>query len=475
MFDNSPIPATNDERTRQPSPSSINPQWLLLAGCWLAAFLPMLDTSIVNLALPQLGTAFGVAPTRLGWITNAYLLPFVVTIPVVARIGDATDRARLLVAGAAIFAAASIGAALASSWYMLLAMRASQGLGASALATMSMALVTANFQPGLERDRALGWYLSGPAFGGALGPLAGATLTALGGWRMMFAGQVPLALLVAVLAWRVSSPARANRRSLDPLGMLLAAIALFGLSLALLQAPEWGWTSTPTLIAWSVAVVSGAGFVLHERTTADPLLSLRVFSSRFFLASGLAGAATWFGIISGFMLLPLYLEGLRGFGPLHASLLLGAWPLGALLMYPFAGRAVARFGPSAMMRLTLLTAMLTAVAMALYDADTPDVGLVMIGLPLGVATAVAQVATAAGAVSEFAKADAGVAAGLFNTLRQVGSIIGGALPISMLGFGMAGDTELTYQGLQNAFASRVVVLGICLLFVWVLLRPLRKS
>jgi MFS family permease len=435
----------------------------------------MLDTSIVNLALPQLGAAFGVAPTSLGWITNAYLLPFVVMIPVVARLGDATDRARLLAAGAAIFAAASTGAALASSWYMLLAMRAAQGLGASALATMSMALVTANFQPGLERDRALGWYLSGPAFGGALGPLAGAMLTALSGWRMMFAGQVPLAILVVLLIWRVPSPARRSHRSLDPFGMLLAATALFGLSLALLQAPEWGWTSTSTLIAWGTAIVSGAGFVIHERTTADPLLALRVFSSRFFLASGLAGAATWFGIISGFMLLPLYLEGLRGFSPLHTSLLLGAWPLGALLVYPFAGKAVARVGPAAMMQLTLAATLLAALAMILYGADTPDAIIVMIGLPLGVATAVAQVATAAGAVSEFAKADAGVAAGLFNTLRQVGSIIGGALPISMLGVGKMGNFGLTYDGLQNAFTSRVAVLGVSLLCVWILLRRARRN
>lgn len=475
MFDTSRAPTATPEKADQRSRPDAVPRGLLLAGCWLAAFLPMLDTSIVNLALPQLAHAFGVAPTDLGWVTNAYLLPFVVMIPVVARLGDATDRARLLVGGAAVFAFASIGAALAPSWFVLLAMRALQGLGASALATMSMALVTAAYQPGLERDRALGWYLSGPAFGGALGPFAGAVLTALHGWRMMFAGQVPLALLIVVIAWRVSSPAAGPRRSLDPLGMLLAAVALFGLSLALLQAPDWGWVSARTLLAWAVALASGAAFVIHEQHTPQPLLSLHVFSSRFFLASGLAGAAVWFGVVSGFMLLPLYLEGARGLDPMHASLLLGAWPLGALVMYPFAGRVVARFGPPAMMNLTLLVTLLAAVAMVSYGPGTPDAILVVIGLPLGAATAVAQVATAVGAVSEFAKRDAGVAAGLFNTLRQVGSIVGGALPISMLGVGASAGAGLTYRGLQNAFASRVVVLGLCLVLVWHLLRRLRRT
>lgn len=442
----------------------------LVGVCWLAAFLPMLDISIVNLALPQLADAFGLAPNDLGWVTNAYLLPLVVAIPAVGRIGDATDRARLLVIGAAVFAVASIGAALASSWAMLLAMRALQGLGASALVTMSMAVVSTSFPAGPGRDRALGWYLSGPAFGGALGPLAGAALTAAGGWRMMFVGQVPLALAVAVAGLWLASPAQGVRRSLDPVGIVLAGLALLGLSVALLQAPVWGWTSTPTLVAWLVAFASGFAFVAHERRTLHPLVSPHVFASRLFLGSGIAGAGVWFGVISGFMLLPLYLEGVRGFSSLHASLLLAAWPLGALLMYPFAGGAVARGGPAAMMKTALAATLLAAIAMVFYGADTPDVVLVLVGLPLGVATAVGQVATAAGAVSEFADRDQGVAAGVFNTLRQIGSILGGALPTSMLALGATQAPALTYQGLHYAFASRVIVLALSLLAVYALLR-----
>ncbi|MFD1662074.1 MFS transporter [Streptomyces caeni] len=443
---------------------------LVLLVCWLAAFLPMLDTSIVNLALPRLGQAFHLPPAGLGWVTNAYLLPLVVAIPAVGRLGDITDRARLLAAGAGVFALASLGAALASTLPVLLVMRALQGLGASALATMSMAVVSASFPPGRARDRALAWYLSGPAFGGAVGPLAGAALTAAGGWRLMFAAQVPLAVLVAVGGLRLVLPAGGERRSFDPGGIALAALSLLGLSVALLQAPVWGWMSPAVWLAWLLAVVCGAAFAVHERRTPHPLLSLKVFANRSFLASALAGAGIWFGIISGFMLLPLYLENARGMGVLQASLLVAAWPVGALLMYPFAGKAVGRRGPVPMMGLALAVTFAGAVAMVFFGPHTSDAIVVLVGLVLGVVTAIGQVATAVGAVSEFADRDAGVASGVFNTVRQVGSILGGALPMSMLAVGGHTTGAVTYGGLGSAFMSRVAVLGICLVAVYLLVQ-----
>jgi MFS family permease len=427
------------------------------------------DTSIVNLALPQLASAFGLAPNELGWVTNAYLLPLVVAIPAIGRVGDAINRAHVLVAGAAIFTGASLWAALVSSWEMLLLMRAFQGIGAAALVTMSMAIVSAAFPPGSDRDRALSWYLSGPAFGGALGPFAGAALTAAGGWRMMFVGQVPLALIVAIGGFWLSSPPSGARRSLDVPGLLLSGVMLFGLSVALLEAPVWGWSSAPILAAWSMAIGGAVAFVVHERRTPHPLIPPQVFHSRFFRASGIAGAAVWFGVISGFMLLPLYLQGARGFDSLHTSLLLGAWPLGALLMYPFAGRAVARGGPSLTMKWALIVTLAAAVIMGFYGATTPDFVIVLVGMALGVATAIGQVSTAVGAVSEFANKDAGVASGVFNTLRQVGSILGGALPASMLVVSADGP-GITYEGLRAAFVSRALVLAISLAAVHVLLR-----
>lgn len=440
----------------------------LIAICWLAAFLPMLDTSIVNLALPQLTDAFRLAPTDLGWITNAYLLPLVVSIPVFGRLGDATGRARLMVVGAMLFGCATLGAALSVSWVMLLAMRALQGLGASAIATMSMAVVSSSFPPGRERDGALGWYLSGPAFGGALGPIAGAALTALGGWHLIFLAQVPLAFIIVIGGMRLSSPSNNARKSLDPLGMFLAAVTLFCISLALLQSPSWGWLSWRVIMIWVFALAGGWVFVVHERHTAHPLVALQVFKNRIFLGSGIAGAALWFGVISGFMLLPLYLETARGMTSLHASLLLGAWPLGALLTYPFAGRIVARWGPASMAKASLTVTVFASIAMMLYGKSTSDVTLVVVGLPLGAATAVGQVATAAGAVSEFANRDAGVAAAMFNILRQIGSLLGGALPISMLATGGA-SVGVTYSGLYGAFATRFVVLVVSLLVAHALL------
>ncbi|WP_454651097.1 MFS transporter [Bradyrhizobium liaoningense] len=449
----------------------------LLVGCWLAAFLPMLDTSIVNLSLPQLTSAFQLVPSDLGWITNAYLLPLVIVIPVAGRVGDVIGRKGLLALGAFVFAVASLLASLSGSLEMMLLARVLQGIGAGLLMPTSMALVTIRFAPGPKRARALSWYLSGPAFGGALGPVAGAGLTAVGGWPLMFSAQVPIALLVVLLAIAMSVPHTARmRRRLDMVGMMLAALTLLGINVAMLQSPSWGWFSLPALSAWGVAIMAGAMFVRHERSTEDPMIALKVFRSRPFIAAGIAGAAIWFGVISGYMMLPLYLENVRGLEPLHASLLIAAWPLGALMTFPFAGRIVQRMGAGRAMFFSIVVTLAAAVVMRGFGASTEDAVIVLIGIPLGVVTALANVATAAAAVAEFADQDAGVASAVFNTVRQLGSSLGGALPASVLAVvapaGVSGLQSL--DALQIAFGSRIVVLGLALVALLLAFRAGRR-
>lgn len=468
----------SQNRVRKPAIAEVSPVPLLI-GCWLAAFLPMLDTSIVNLSLPQLTDAFHLVPSDLGWITNAYLLPLVIIIPVAGRVGDVTGRRRLLAFGAFVFAAASLLASLSASLEIMLLARVLQGIGAGALMPMPMpmALVAIRFAPGPKRARALSWYLSGPAFGGALGPVAGSGLTAIGGWPLMFSAQVPLALLIVLLTIGMSVPHAAPvHRRLDMVGMMLAALALLGVNIAMLQSPSWGWSSPSALAAWGVAVVAGAIFVRHERSTEDPMIALKVFRSRPFVAAGIAGAAVWFGVISGYMMLPLYLENIRGFEPLHASLLIGAWPVGALITFPFAGKIVQRMGAGRAMFLSIVVTLAAAVVMRGFGATTSDAVIILTGIPLGVVTALANVATTVAAVAEFADQDAGVASAVFNTVRQLGSSLGGALPASVLAVvapdGVSGLQSL--DALQITLGSRIVVIGLALVTLLLVFRTGRK-
>jgi len=462
-----PVPA-------RPSPSSLP----LSIGCWLAAFLPMLDTSIVNLSLPQLSVAFDLTPSDFGWITNAYLLPLVIMIPITGRLGDVTGRRRLLALGAATFAAASLLAATAGPLETLIAARALQGIGAGALMPMSMALVMLRFPPGAARDRALGWYLSGPAFGGALGPIAGAALTVLGGWRLMFSAQIPVALLVLLLTFAMSEPPmRSARRNLDLPGVALAALTLLAVNVALLRSPGWGWTSLEALASWVVALAGGFAFLARERHAPAPMIELRVFHNRGFVAAAIAGAAVWFSVVSGYVLLPLYLENVRGYEPLHAGLLIAAWPAGALVMFPFAAAVTRAFGGVAVLVGSTGIVFAAAVAMAGFGAATIDVVIVAVGAVLGVATALGNVATAAVATAEFSDADAGVASAVFNTVRQLGSSLGGALPASLLGvlapMGIHGADSS--PALAVTFAARALTLAVALALLYLVVRRPRPD
>jgi MFS family permease len=174
----------------------------VLALSWLAAFTPILDLDVVTTALPRIGLAFGVGASELAWVVNAYIITFAISILAVGSIGDAIGRRRVLVGGAALFGLATAGAAMAPNLPVLLAMRALQGLGGSAMLTTSLAVVSTSFE-GPVRARALGLYFSGGALGGVLGPVVGGVLVSAFGWRAMFAVQIPLAIRVALLALAV--------------------------------------------------------------------------------------------------------------------------------------------------------------------------------------------------------------------------------------------------------------------------------
>jgi len=399
----------------------------ILALAWLAAFTPILDLDIVTVALPRVGRAFDAGASDVAWVVNAYVIAFAISILAVGRIGDAVGRRRVLVGGALLFALATAGAAAAPSMPALLAMRALQGFGGSAMLTTSLALVSASFE-GPVRARALGLYFSGGALGGVVGPVAGGLLVSAFGWRAMFAVQVPLAVAVAGLALAVLPEAVGRRRSLDLPGLALGAVGLLGVNVALLGANEWGWLSAPSAVAWLVAAGGIAGFVVRERVAHEPAVRLTVFRNRRFVGASLVGAAAWFSILAVSVQAPILLQQGRGLDPAATGWLLLPWALSAFIAFPRIGALVPRFGERPLMIGGLALTAVMVVVLAGFDGTSPLWLIVPIGALLGVATAATIVTSAAVAVGEFPPEEAGVASGVFNSIRQVGSALGVALP-----------------------------------------------
>jgi EmrB/QacA subfamily drug resistance transporter len=447
----------------------------LVAVAVLAAFTANIDLNIVNLALPRIGQAFGVGQSELAWAVNAYVLPYAVSILAVGRLGDGLGHRRVLGAGAAIFAVGSLVAAAAPAYPILLVARAIQGFGGSALLTIGLAIVSANFD-GPARGRALGLYFAAGATAATVGPLVGGVLTSIGGWPAIFWTQIPLACAVVVAAMTIL-PERApgRRRSLDVPGLLAGSVILLGINVALLQAHSWGWGSPAIVASWLVAVIALLAFVARERVASEPAIRLAVFRSRVFVASAIVGAAAWFGILSGTVQLSIYLQAVRGLDVFGAALVLTPWPLLAGFLFPRSGAIVARIGPERAMVGSVATAMVAAVAMTFFDTGTPFVIVSLVTAIGGVPIALGVTASTVCALAEFEPSEAGIAAGVFNSLRQVGSSLGVAIPaaVSELAAGAAaagaGSGISTMAGSNAALASRAVIFLIALVAVWVLL------
>ena len=435
------------------------------------SFTANLDLAIVNLALPTIGRAFDATQSELAWAVSAYVLPYAVSILAVGRLGDGFGHRRVLLAGALLFGLGSAISAIAPGYAVLLLGRVLQGIGGSALLTIGLALISANFV-GADRARGLGIYFAAGALAAVLGPVAGGLLAESVGWQGIFLSQIPLAAAVAYAA-RTVLDARpgGRRRSLDWPGLVLGTVLLGGINVALLQANAWGWSSAPILGAWLTALVALVAFVARERVAAEPAVSLGIFRSRVYVASALVGAAAWFAILSGSIQLAIYLQTVRGLTAVEAAFVILPWPLAAGLLFPRAGAIVARIGPERTMVASLVLSVITAAVMATFDGSTPLPLVGLVAAAHGTPIALGVVASTVCALAEFPPEQAGIASGVFNSLRQVGSALGVAIPaaVSDLVTGGTAVGASVQAGATAALASRAVVFALVLIPVIVLL------
>ena len=394
------------------APTTIRRPGALVAVSVLAAFTANFDLQIVNLALPVIGEAFDVSQSTLAWAVNAYVLPFAVSILAVGRLGDRFGLRPVLTIGGLLFAVGAALSALAPAYGVLLAGRVVQGIGGAALLTIGLASISASFE-GPARGRALGLYFAAGATAAVIGPLVGGVLTSLVGWPGMF--WVAGAARRRDGRRRVGDPPAGGRR--EAAARWTRRPSRWARSCC---SGSTGRSCRPTPGAgcplgvvggFAVAVIALVAFVWRERTTPEPAVRLEILRSRAFVVSTLVGAAAWFGILSGSVQLAVYLQEVRGLTPTETALVLLPWPLLAALIFPRGAAIVARFGAPRMMVLSLAFALAAAVLMLAFDPTTPLLVVSAVAALGGVPMSLGVVASTMTALSEFAPADAGIAAG----------------------------------------------------------------
>jgi EmrB/QacA subfamily drug resistance transporter len=439
---------------------------LVLGICCLSLFIVGLDSTIVNVALPSIGRDLHSSVSGLQWTIDAYTLVLASLLMFSGSTADRIGRRKTFQVGLALFTLGSLLCSLAPGLGWLVAFRMLQAVGGSMLNPVAMSIITNTFTDAAERARAIGVW--GGVFGLslALGPVAGGALVDSVGWRGIFWVNIPVGIAAIVLTALFVPESRAERpRRRDPLGQLLVIVMLASLTYAIIEGPGSGWGSPKNLAFFAVAAAALALFLPYERRRTDPLIDPRFFRSAPF--SGATGAAvSAFAALGGFLFLnTLYLQDVRGFSPMVSGLYL--LPMAATLgvCAPLSGRIVASRGA----RLPMVTAGIALIAGGLLLtrlADDSSTGFLVISyIVFGTGLGLVNAPITNAAVSGMPRQQAGVAAGVASTSRQVGTSLGVAVMGSVLngnlhGAMRTGFVQASAAGWWIVAACGVVVLGI---------------
>jgi len=407
---------------------------LTLTAMSLGYAVVQLDITVVNTALSSIGRSLHGGVSELQFVVTAYTIAFAALILTAGAFGDRFGAKKIFMAGFTVFTAASLACALAPSSTILIVARAVQGAGAAILVPNSLALLNHAYPDGRQRTRAVGVWAAGASLALTAGPLAGGGLIALVGWRSIFLINLPVGLAGLWLTWRWAEETTPSpHRELDPLGQAAATGALGCLAASIIECGVSGWNNPWVLAGFAAAVALGALFLFQERRSRQPMLPLVLFKHRLFSLMSLVGVLVnvpFYGLI---FVLSLYFQQVNGFSPLTTGLaflpLMGAVFVANLL----AARAAQRF--DALLVITAGASIVATGCIALIGIDRGLAYWAMSGQLIAMGTGLGLLvppltSTLLGSVD---KTRSGLAAGVLNSARQTGSVLGVALFGSLVG------------------------------------------
>ncbi|MFM9595478.1 MFS transporter [Streptomyces scabiei] len=413
----------------------------VIAACQL---MVVLDATIVNIALPHIQDALKFSTTDLTWVVSAYTLTFGGLLLLGGRAGDILGRRRVFMTGILVFTLASLLGGLAQEPWQLLAARALQGVGGAIASPTSLALITTTFAEGPERNRAFGVFAAVSAGGGAIGLLAGGMLTEWLDWRWVLFVNVPIGVLIAVLAPMYISESERHPGRFDVAGALTSTAGMASLVYGFIRAAEEGWRDSLTIGSFTAAAVLLLMFGLIERRAREPITPLKMFTDR--NRSGtyvimLSLAAAMFGM---FFFIVLFVQNVLRYTPIEAGLAFLPVTVAIVTGAGLSQRFLPVLGPKPFMMAGSTMVVLGLGWQTMISPDSSYLGgvlgpMVMFGFGMGLNFVTLTLT----AVSGVAPHEAGAASGLLNVTQQVGGSLG--LSILTTVFGTAGRDEAEKQ------------------------------
>jgi EmrB/QacA subfamily drug resistance transporter len=407
--------------------------WLVLVTLCLGFFMILLDTTIVNIAIPDMIDQLHAPLDQILWVVNAYLLVYAVLLITAGRLGDLYGPKQLFLIGLVVFTLASAACGLAQSPGQLIAARVAQGVGGALLTPQTLSVITMIFPPE-RRGAAFGVWGAVAGTAAVTGPTLGGFIVTNWGWRWIFYVNLPIGVATLVLAALVMPNLRLNRRHrLDIIGTLLACAGLFLVSYGLIegQAHSWGKAWGPIsifmIIGTGVAVLALFIGQQYLQRNGEPLVPFAIFADRNFSVMNFVVAAMSFGMLGLFLPLVIYMQSVLGLSALRAGLAIAPMPLVSMFVAPFAGRLADRVGGKYLL-MAGLGIFATGMGIVLYSASPNSTalqllpGLAVAGVGMGMIFAPLQTV----AMRNIEPRMAGAASGLITTTRQLGAVIGGA-------------------------------------------------
>ena len=410
-------------------------RWLALLVLCLGVLMIVLDTTIVNVALPSIRTDLGFTETSLVWVVNAYMLTFSGFLLLGGRLGDLFGHRRVFLIGLTGFTLASLACGIATTQALLVAARAVQGLGGAVVSAVSLSLIMNLFTEPADRAKAMGVYGFVCAGGGSIGVLLGGLLTGTLSWHWIFLVNLPIGVVVYALCLALlpAAAGQASGQRLDVTGAVTVTLALMLAVYAVVNGNEAGWLSTQTLGLLAAGAVLMAVFLVVESRVKHPLMPLSLFGLRNVALANVVGVLWAAAMFAWFFISALYMQQVLGYSPMQvglaflpANLIMAAFSLG------LSAKIVMRFG----IRRPLVAGLLTAAAGLALFARAPvggdavlDVlpGMLLLGLGGGIAFNPLLLA----AMSDVDPSDSGLASGVVNTAFMMGGALGLAVLASL--------------------------------------------
>jgi len=407
-----------DERTR--------PWWTLVGAC-SGLFILMLDSTVVALALPSIRGDIGASATALQWTMNGYLLVITAFVVTAGRLGDMFGRKRLFLIGMALFAVGSIVSATAAGPLTLVCGRLAQGLGAAPMLPLSLAIVCHAFPAG-EQARALGIWAGISAVALGLGPVVGGALVDLD-WRLIFWINLPIAALGIAIVWRAApestDPGSGTR--VDFLGLLALAVGLTGVVLALIQAEDWPDRAVVALAL--VGLASLWAFWRIEHRVEEPIVDFSLFRNGPYFGASAAAFALVGAYWSVMFFQPQYLQDVRDHSAVVSGLIIMPITVPMVLVSPFSGRLIARFGARLLMTIGMTLGALGLLVLTQIGPDSSYALLFAGYLPFGFALGLVYAPMSTAAMAAMPGTKVGIASGVLAMTR----VMAGTVALAVVG------------------------------------------